>query len=66
MSLHCHECGSSSLRRANLRFFDAMRLLALQYPVRCRECKCRWYVAYKDARLLPHAPHRRHPAEKVF
>jgi hypothetical protein len=65
MSLYCHECGSSSLRRAKLRFIDTLRLLTLHYPVRCRECKSRWYVAYKDARLLPHAPNRRNTAEKV-
>ena len=29
MSLYCQECGSSSLRRAHFRFYDALRLLAV-------------------------------------
>ena len=46
MSLSCHECGSVDLRTSelHLRFLDAFHLLAMQYPVRCRECE-RWYVA---------------------
>ncbi len=65
MSLYCQECGSTNLRRASLRIFDAIRLLSFQYPARCRDCKTRWYVAYKDARRLPHAPQRRNAAQKV-
>jgi len=42
-----------------------MRLLALQYPVRCRECKSRGYVAYREARRLPQAPHRRNADQKA-
>ena len=65
MSVYCHECGSVSLRRASLHLYDATRLLALQYPVRCRECKSRGYVAYREARRLPQAPHRRNADQKA-
>ena len=65
MSLYCQECGSVSLRRASLHLYDAMRLLAFQYPVRCRECKSRWYIAYREARRLPQAPNRRNAAQKA-
>jgi len=65
MSLYCHECGSSSLRRAHFRFSDTLRLLTFQYPVRCRACKKRWHASISDVRLLPHAPDRRENAEKI-
>lgn len=64
MSLYCQECGSQNVRRAHFRFSDAVRLLTFRYPVRCRDCKKRWHAQMRDARLLPHAPHRRN-AEKA-
>jgi len=65
MSLSCQECGSSNLRRAHFRFSDAVRLLTLRYPVRCRNCRKRWYAPIEQARLLPDAPHRRERTENV-
>jgi hypothetical protein len=65
MSLSCPECGSNNLRRAHLRFSDAIRVLALQYPVRCRVCRMRWLISVQEALQLPHAPHRRTTVEKV-
>ena len=65
MSLYCHECGSSSVRRAHFHFFpDALRLLTFHYPVRCRTCRRRWYVSMTDVRPLPKAPHRRENAPR--
>lgn len=59
MSLSCQECGSSNLRRAHFRLSDVIRLLALRYPVRCRDCKARRFARMQEARLLPNAPARR-------
>jgi hypothetical protein len=65
MSLFCQECGSSNLRQAHLRFFDAIRLFMFRYPVRCRNCRKRWHAPVFEARQLPNAPHRRESPEKV-
>ena len=58
MSLFCHECGSDDLRSSHFRVSDAIHLLALQYPVRCRSCKKRWYAPIRTALRLPRPPHR--------
>jgi hypothetical protein len=65
MSLYCKECGSSNLRRARFRFYDALRLFALRYPVRCRFCRKRWHAFVLEARLLPNAPPRRQSTAKA-
>ncbi|MBX6361942.1 MAG: hypothetical protein IRZ03_17930 [Acidobacterium ailaaui] len=47
--MQCPECNASRLRLSKFRTGDVGRLLLLQYPLRCRECRARFYV------LLPHA-----------
>lgn len=64
MSVSCPECGSTSVRQAHFRFSDAIYLLALQYPVRCRSCRKRWYLPLSEARRLPRSPVRRRVIEK--
>jgi hypothetical protein len=44
MSLRCRLCGFSDFRTARLRGADSLRLLILQYPVRCRNCRERAYA----------------------
>jgi hypothetical protein len=38
MSLVCRHCGTRRFRISRLRKADLVRVLLLQYPVRCREC----------------------------
>jgi hypothetical protein len=64
MSVSCLECGSLSVRQAHLRLSDARFLLMLKYPVRCRDCKKRWYAPLTSARRLPHSPQRRDVTER--
>lgn len=59
MSVNCPDCGSTSVRQATLRKDDAVSLLTLRYPVRCRTCRKRWYVSLSVARRLPPSPERR-------
>ena len=44
MPLRCRNCGMLSFRRSRLRNTDLVRLLLLQYPVRCRKCLERTYA----------------------
>ena len=44
MSLRCRICGFSDFRTARMRGTDFLRLLILQYPVRCRNCRERAYA----------------------
>ena len=44
MPLRCRTCGMSDLRLSRVRIRDIGRVLALQYPVRCRTCRERSYV----------------------
>jgi hypothetical protein len=64
MSVYCHECGSANVRQAHFRLADALQLFAMQYPVRCRSCKKRWYLPLSEARHLPRSPVRRRTTEK--
>ncbi len=65
MSLHCQECGSKQVRQAHVHLSDALHLLALQYPVRCRSCRTRWFVPLRDARQLQQAPDLRRRTGKI-
>jgi hypothetical protein len=44
MALRCRICGFSDFRTARFRRSDIARLLLLQYPVRCRNCRERAYA----------------------
>jgi DNA-directed RNA polymerase subunit RPC12/RpoP len=65
MSLYCPECGSKHVRQAHVHLSDTLHLLALQYPVRCRSCRKRWFVPLRNARHLPQAPDRHMRAGKI-
>jgi hypothetical protein len=65
MSLYCHECGSSNVRRAHFRLSDALRMFTFRYPVRCTTCKRRWHALMTAVRMLPHAPNRRQNTQKM-
>jgi len=65
MSVFCHECGSLMVRQATLRIADAVYLLTLRYPVRCRTCRKRWYISLFRARRLPRSPERRPIGKKT-
>jgi len=41
----CYQCGSQFLRRSHLRGDDAMEILQLHWPVRCRSCSERQFVS---------------------
>jgi len=45
MALRCRLCGLSDFRTARLRGSDFFRLLILQSPVRCRNCRERAYAS---------------------
>lgn len=64
MSLYCHECGSTEVRVSHLRLVDAVRIIALQYPVRCRNCRHRWYAPLSETRNLPRPQHPRGRSKK--
>ena len=49
----------------NLRFFDAIRLLCVAIPGALPRVQNRWYVAYKEARLLAACPAPQQPLDKV-
>lgn len=53
MTLSCRDCGSTDLRTSELRPPDFFRLFALRYPVRCRNCRLRWYASIFPALKLP-------------
>ena len=53
VSMNCPICNSDRVRRSRLRIRDVLLLLALHYPVRCRECSERWYVGIWAASKLP-------------
>lgn len=65
MSFSCIECGSTKVRQAHLRVGDLPFLLMLKYPVRCRDCKKRWYLPLVNARRLPNSPQRRNVTERT-
>ncbi len=51
----CPDCSSSSFRLSRFRAKDIERLLLLQYPVRCRQCKRRQYAGLPLALVLMQA-----------
>lgn len=59
-SVQCPECNSPHLRLSKFRSTDAAHLLAFRYPLRCRECRARFFVmlprAVKLARRHKHKP----------
>lgn len=59
MALYCHECGSRDVRASHFRLGDMLYLLGFHYPVRCRECKNRWYAPLRPALDLPRPKRRR-------
>ena len=69
MPIRCGNCGQLNLRASRLRSQDALRLLVLQYPVRCRDCYERGYAFVLDAlRLRPDRIKPRddpHPGQEV-
>lgn len=54
----CGNCGSSDFRISHFRPFDFVRLLAGQYPVRCKRCQHR---SYAFVLLALHYRRRRKP-----
>jgi hypothetical protein len=49
MPFYCRTCGLHNVRISHWRSSDWVRLLALQYPVRCRECRERGHVFILEA-----------------
>jgi hypothetical protein len=55
----CPNCLSPDLRISHFRIPDLARLLILQYPVRCRNCRERAYMfLHRALRLSPRDPVR--------
>jgi hypothetical protein len=54
MSRVCPQCGSGKLRSASLHAHDGLRHMLLDTPLRCRECRHRFWVfnPFKPALLL--------------
>lgn len=50
--MECPGCGSKSVRLSRFRVVDLPRLLRLEYPVRCRECRERIYVRTSEAKQI--------------
>jgi ribosomal protein L33 len=48
MSLACRNCGVRNFRLSRFRKTDLVRVLLLQFPVRCRECRERGYAFILD------------------
>ena len=44
VTLSCQVCGLANFRTSHLRLSDLPRLLILQYPIRCAECRTRTFV----------------------
>lgn len=44
MSLACPKCGSDQVRSASLHAYDGVRHMLLHTPLRCRECRHRFWV----------------------
>jgi hypothetical protein len=42
---HCHQCGSTGLRRSHFRPDDVFEIVQLNWPVRCRSCMERQFVS---------------------
>ena len=42
--MNCPYCGTPKFRTSRVRFADLPRLALLQFPVRCRLCRERFYV----------------------
>jgi hypothetical protein len=59
----CPHCGSTSYRVSRFRIPDLVRLLCLQYPVRCRMCHERKYVGIQIAREI-RKTEKRHRQER--
>jgi hypothetical protein len=51
-AVRCGSCGSCDIRRAKLRFADAIFLVRKQYPIRCRYCRVRGSCRISEALLL--------------
>jgi hypothetical protein len=59
MSLVCRHCGMRNFRRSRFRKTDLVRVLLLQYPVRCRECHERDHAFIFDLFKLKSAKNER-------
>lgn len=52
MTAQCHTCGSRNLRPSLLKRKDLIYLFALRSPVRCRQCRERFYVSIFSIRKV--------------
>ena len=48
MSLKCPYCGESNMRLSKFRVIDILHLLALMMPVRCHECRERYFFSIRN------------------
>jgi hypothetical protein len=62
--LKCNHCDATKFRTSKLRLTDVARLLVLQYPVRCRHCGMRMFVAIHLAYRLYRARKLRRQQEQ--
>jgi hypothetical protein len=44
MQKYCSQCGSLDIRLSRFRASDVVRLLALQWPIRCMDCLMRGHA----------------------
>lgn len=59
--MQCRRCGSKKLRLSHFYFHDLIRMVFLRYPLRCRDCRARYYVGFLTAfRLLRSIWSRKH------
>jgi predicted Zn-ribbon and HTH transcriptional regulator len=63
MQIMCPNCLSQDLRTSRFRLPDLARILILQLPVRCRNCRQRGYAFLHQALRLParKGPRRNQP-----
>jgi hypothetical protein len=62
--MKCSLCGSQKMHTSRLRREDMVRLVFLQYPVRCRACLERGYVNLVRGLTLRQREKARHREER--
>jgi hypothetical protein len=64
MSTICRDCGNSNFRTSHFRLEDVLRLLLLQYPVRCRVCEKRSFIFIWQVSKIKRDAQKRHRRAK--
>lgn len=62
MAVYCTTCGANDFRISHFRLLDAIPLIGLRYPIRCRRCEQRTYCSVWRAWGMRHERRKRHRA----